>query len=82
MYRSTFFFTSALDGGKWSASRPGHFTPGTHWIEGRVGPRILLDNVEKIVDPTGTRATTPQSLYRLRYPGSYNIYGKFTKIKR
>jgi hypothetical protein len=32
------FLTSALDGGDWSASRPGHFTrrertSGTHWIE-------------------------------------------------
>jgi hypothetical protein len=29
--------TSALDGGEWSVSRPGHFTPkerapGTHWV--------------------------------------------------
>jgi len=28
------FLTSALDVGEWSASRPGHFTPGTHWIGG------------------------------------------------
>jgi hypothetical protein len=33
------FLTSALDEGKWSASRPGRFTriertPGTHWIGG------------------------------------------------
>jgi hypothetical protein len=33
------FSTSALDGGEWSASHPGHFTPrerapGTHWIGG------------------------------------------------
>jgi hypothetical protein len=31
------FLTSALDGGEWSASRPGRFTPRertprTHWI--------------------------------------------------
>jgi hypothetical protein len=25
--------TSELDGGEWSASRPGRFTPSTHWIE-------------------------------------------------
>jgi hypothetical protein len=35
------FFTSALVGGDWSASRPGRFTlgeiaPGTHWIGGCV----------------------------------------------
>jgi hypothetical protein len=37
------FFTSALDGGEWSASCPGHFiprerAPGTQWIGGWVGP--------------------------------------------
>jgi hypothetical protein len=42
------FFTSALDGGEWSASRPCRFTPGarapgTHWIGGWVGPRAGLD---------------------------------------
>jgi hypothetical protein len=41
MYSSTHSLTSALDGGEWSASRPGRFTPrerapGTHWIEGWV----------------------------------------------
>jgi len=43
--------TSELDGGEWSASRPGHFTPtervpGTHWIGGWVGPRTELDSEE------------------------------------
>jgi hypothetical protein len=38
-------FASALEGGEWSASRPGRFTPrerapGTHWIGGRVGPML------------------------------------------
>jgi hypothetical protein len=42
----------ALDGGEWSASCPGHFTPrerspGTHWIGGWVGPRAGLDAVVK-----------------------------------
>jgi hypothetical protein len=46
------FLTSALDGGEWSASHPGHFTPeerapGTHCIGGWVGPRTGLDDVEK-----------------------------------
>jgi hypothetical protein len=32
--------TSELDGGEWTASRPGHFTlgktaPGTHWTRSR-----------------------------------------------
>jgi hypothetical protein len=43
-YNSTHSLSSALDGGEWSASRPGHFTPrdrapGTHWIRGWVGPQ-------------------------------------------
>jgi hypothetical protein len=42
------FLTSALDGGEWSASRPGCFTPrekarDTHCIGGWVGPRAGLD---------------------------------------
>jgi hypothetical protein len=41
------FLTSALDGGEWSTSRPGRFTPGTHWIEGWLGPRAGLDTMEK-----------------------------------
>jgi hypothetical protein len=44
--------TSALDGGEWSASSPGRFTPrertlGTYWIGGWVGPRTVLDVVVK-----------------------------------
>jgi hypothetical protein len=44
--------TSSLDGGEWSASRPGRFTPrerapGTHWIGGWVGPRTVLEAVVK-----------------------------------
>jgi hypothetical protein len=43
---------SALDGGEWSASRPGHFTPrekapGIQWIGGWVGPRAVLHTVVK-----------------------------------
>jgi hypothetical protein len=46
------FFTSALVGGEWSASRPGRFTPGegaagTHCIRGWVGPRTGLEDVER-----------------------------------
>jgi hypothetical protein len=42
------FLTSELDGGKWSASFPGRFTPekgvpGTHGTEGWLGPRAALD---------------------------------------
>jgi hypothetical protein len=44
--------TLALNGGEWSASCPGCFTPrerapGTHWIGGWVGPRAILDMVVK-----------------------------------
>jgi hypothetical protein len=50
MYISTHSLTSAVDGGEWSASRPGRFTlreraPGTHWIGGWVGPIAVLDAV-------------------------------------
>jgi len=27
------FRTTNPDGGEWSSSRPGRFTPGTHWIK-------------------------------------------------
>jgi hypothetical protein len=37
-------------------------SPGTHWIGGCVGPRAGLDDVKKILDPTGTRNVTHQSL--------------------
>jgi hypothetical protein len=51
-------FTSALARGKWSVSRPGHFTPGerasdTLWIGDWVGPRAGLDNMKKILDLPG-----------------------------
>jgi hypothetical protein len=43
---------SALDGGEWSASRSGPFTPrerapGTHWIEGWVDLRAGLHTVTR-----------------------------------
>jgi hypothetical protein len=41
------FLTSALVGGEWSTSRPGRFTPGTHWIGGWVDLRAGLDDLEK-----------------------------------
>jgi hypothetical protein len=44
--------TWTLDGGEWSASRAGRFTPresesGIQWIGGWVGPRASLEEVEK-----------------------------------
>jgi hypothetical protein len=55
---------SALDGGEWSASRPGRFihkerVPGTLWIGGLVGPRAVLDEVVKRKIPTPTRKLKP-----------------------
>jgi hypothetical protein len=45
------FSTSTPEGGEWSASGPGRFTPGVRaagnrWIGGWVGPTICLDAVE------------------------------------
>jgi hypothetical protein len=50
-YRSKFFFTSALVGDEWSASRPSRFipeerAPGTDLISW-VGPRAGLNDTEK-----------------------------------
>jgi hypothetical protein len=54
--------TSALDGGEWSASRPGRFTSGeattdAHWMGGCLDNRAGLDAVvrKKFPAPTGTR---------------------------
>jgi hypothetical protein len=49
---STHSLTSELDGGEWSASRPGRFTsrerdPGARSIGGWVCPRAVLDAVVK-----------------------------------
>jgi hypothetical protein len=45
------FFTSALEGSEWLASRPDRFTPteralDTHRIGGWVGPSVVLDSGE------------------------------------
>jgi hypothetical protein len=54
------FLTSALIGGEWSASRPGHSisgerAPGTHWIGDWVGHKAGMDTVEKRKLLNGTR---------------------------
>jgi hypothetical protein len=80
------FLTSALGGGEWSASRPDRFTPGwrassSHWIGGWADLRAGLHNAEKrkflILQGlelwTLGRPARSQSLYRLRYPGSYHL---------
>jgi hypothetical protein len=58
--------TSVLDGGEWSASRPGRFiprerTPGTHWIGSWVGPTAVLDTVVKRKIPSPRRESNPRS---------------------
>jgi hypothetical protein len=66
-YSSTHSLISALDGGEWSASRPGRFTireraPATIWIGGWVGLREILDAVvkRKIPSPRRNRTLEPQ----------------------
>jgi hypothetical protein len=59
------FLTSALDRGELSASRSGRFTareraPGTHWIEGWVGPRVVLDEVVTNI-PSSHRESNPRT---------------------
>jgi hypothetical protein len=59
-YSSTYSLTSALDGGEWSASRPGRFSPserapGIRWTGGWVGPRAVLDAVVKRKIPSPRR---------------------------
>jgi hypothetical protein len=76
--QSHVFLISALARGEWSASRPSRFSPGAHWVGGRVDPRTSLDDVEniKILPISGLelrplcRPARSQSLYRFRYPGS------------
>jgi hypothetical protein len=58
--------TSALDGGEWSASRTGRFTPrerapGTHWIGGWVGLRAILDAVVKRKISSPRRKSNPRT---------------------
>jgi hypothetical protein len=65
-YSSTHSLTSALDGGEWSASRPGRFTPRTrapctHWIGGLVGPRAVLDTAVKRKIPNPRRESNPRT---------------------
>jgi hypothetical protein len=60
------FLPSALDGGDWSALRPGRFTaseraPGTHWIGGWVGPRAVVDTVVKRRIPSPRRESNPRT---------------------
>jgi hypothetical protein len=65
-YSSTHSLTSALDGGEWSASLPGRFTPrekkpATQCIGGWVGPRAVLDTVVKRKIPSPYRESNPRT---------------------
>jgi hypothetical protein len=67
-YDSIHSLTSALDGGEWSVSRPGYFTPrervpGAHWIGSCVDPRAGVDAVVegKIPSPRQDRTPEPRS---------------------
>jgi hypothetical protein len=60
------FLNLALDGGEWSVSRSGRFTPreialGTHWIGGWVGLRAGLDAVVRSKLPSPYRDMNPRS---------------------
>jgi hypothetical protein len=66
------FFNSALDGGEWSASQTGRFTPrerdpGTHWIGGSVGSRAGLDAVVKGKVPSHHRQSKSDNPAVSRY---------------
>jgi hypothetical protein len=63
-HSSTYSVTLAIDGGEWSTSRPGRFTPrkiatGAHWIGGWMGSRTGLDTVSKRKFPAPARNRTP-----------------------
>jgi hypothetical protein len=82
------FLTSTLAGGEWSASRPRERDPVTYWIGGWVGPRAGLDEMEKRkfltlpgleLRPLG-RPARSQLLYRLSYPGFYELQCRNAKI--
>jgi hypothetical protein len=69
--RHHIFLTSALAGGEWSASCPGHFTPGkrasgTHWIRGWVDPWAGVDDMVKwkFLPPSPAQIPTPWSSSR------------------
>jgi hypothetical protein len=85
------FLTSALEEGEWSASHPGHLTPGettpvNDWRGRRVGPTAGLDAVEKRKIPRPRQKSNPpnpdrpvpsQLLYRLTYPYVYHHHREF-----
>jgi hypothetical protein len=70
------FLPSALDGGEWSASRPGRFTqreraPGTHCTGSWAGPRAGLDTVVRRKIPSPRRDSNPRE-HLVRSPAIYH----------
>jgi hypothetical protein len=65
--QNQFFFTWTLDGGEWSASRPGSFTSGKsiryplYRMLGEPQSPSGRHGDKKILNPTGTRTSTPRS---------------------
>jgi hypothetical protein len=58
------FLATELDGGKWTASRPGRFTlgeraSGTHCVGGWAGPRPRLDAVASRKNPNPCGKSNP-----------------------
>ena len=80
MYSSTHSLTLELDGGGWSAPRPGRFTPGKDPVpivqEAGWAPTPVWMGAENL-SSTGIRCPDRQarseSLYRLSYPGSLHF---------
>jgi hypothetical protein len=94
--RSYSSYSSALDGGEWSASRPGRAlspgkrTPGTHCTGGWVGPRAGLDTEvrgKKLYLCRGSnpgRPASSQTLHWLSYPAHliYHLGGLISDTHR
>jgi hypothetical protein len=63
------FLNSALDGGEWSASHPGRFTPretaqATHLTGGCMGHTADLDTGEEKLASTGNRSSAIEPVAR------------------
>jgi hypothetical protein len=77
--------TSALDGGEWSASYPGSYTPGertpgTHWTGGWVGPRAGLDTVSKRKIPSSRReSNTDHPIFQPVASQGYDVKNIITR---
>jgi hypothetical protein len=72
---------------RWSASRPGRFIFGTHWVGGWVGPIAGLDAVTKRGSPCPCQETNPGRPARslvslLRYKNGYSRLAATPATKR